>query len=295
MTTLAASIAGRSADAASIPPEDPRATRELGFSWFSEQSWANRYLFRNVYQWRWSSRWPGFLEGHARDGRPMASPIDLAAPLGPRVARAILDAGFLLGPLGRASAEALLGTLGPRYAAAASRAQSDYVYSSARIAELAGPQHAKARQHVNRLQRSHGAYAEPFASRHAAEATGLTHAWLERRAPRGRVSDVAETLAAIELATVGTIAGVATFVDGRMAGFVLADATTIDVLVALVLKTRDQQGVTDFCFRELCRCFPNKRYLNTCQDLGVPGLRTRKLRMAPIAIVDKFFVSRGNG
>lgn len=263
--------------------------RPRDFSWFSEQSLANRLVFAGTYSLAASFE-RGWLVGKRADGKAFASSMELNQ-IGGKGADEHLRRGFMVGPMHEEDAAEIELRLGRALHRTIDRADSDYIYSSAALVALQGPDYSKSRQYVRRLRRE-GVQALPFRPTDCEAAMHLLVRWRAQHPDSAGQLDVKETELAIELAQNGALQGVGLWRDGAMLAFLLCDVSIDDTVVALIMKTdRSIQGLSEFCYQSFLREWPDKSYVNTCQDLGIPGLRSRKLAMRPLKIQQKVYLA----
>ena len=264
------------------------------FSWFSEQSIANRILFRGTYNFRMSPFADEWLIGQRPDGTEFATPLDLAN-ITSSAAVSHLRQRLAIGPVVEEQATEIEQCFDLRLVRNFDRDDSDYIYETAALRSLSGRHFAKARQYSRRLLRD-GVSPKRFCERDRESAMQLLARWHDQHPDNTGPLDFAESREAIELACQGLIEGVCLWQGKQMLAFLLCDVSIDDMIVALILKTdRTVQGLADLCYQSFLEAYPHKRYVNNCQDLGIPGLRKRKLAMRPIHVQDKLYVSLMEG
>jgi hypothetical protein len=256
----------------------PEAT--LSDPWF-----ANLYLFRGAHDWRLQrGPWP-CVAGRTYDGARILIPLfDLGRA--PQAAlQALLHDHDAFAPLG----DAQLARLDPsRFAAEAARDDADYLYPAANFLHYRGTLLGKKRNLVKQLLAAHAVDAVPYREALAAEALQVLRGWMQAKHKRsGEVDDgpCAEALA--RSATLG-LHGFLHRIEGRPAGFVLAQRIADGVHVMRFAKGRDEfKGLYQHMFQHFCRATPDVRWLNFEQDLGLANFRQTKLSYRPAALLAK--------
>lgn len=268
----------------------PLLKRPKAPSHFSESSVANLYLFRSTYGFRRSARWAGFLEGAGRTGTPLLVPLEPAD----RIDWLALDvdamtrAGFALYPLSCDQARAIVEGPGPRRLSSfTDRDQADYLYLRTALVEQVGHKRKKVRQYVRGLCRTYDVGVEPIVGANLPAARDCLQRWADERADAS-TADVDECREGLDLAAHGHLDGLAFVIDGRTEAIALVDDSIADTTVVLFLKaSRRHRGLADYGLRAIADRYPQKTFVNTCQDLGIPGLRRKKLTLGPAQLVHK--------
>lgn len=255
---------------------------------FSEQSTLNRAAFARDYSWALSAQEPDWLEGVSRTGERLASPIDTCAPPALEHIERYLASGWTVGPL-RAEFELKASDgLSMRYASRFERAQSDYLYCAQSLRTLGPRIGAKVRQYQRMIERDR-AIIWRIAGPEDARAC---HEILDNWAAGREEDDYEACVVAIEeaLSIWGRI--VIVEIDGSPKAFAIYETVSPNTTIALFLKYRDGvRGLSDYALRAICHAEPESLFLNTCQDLGIPGLRRKKMAMKPVALLNKYLLS----
>lgn len=262
-------------------PADHAPEATLADPWF-----ANLYLFREAHAWRWlPGEWP-CIAGHAYDGVRLLLPLfDLAtAPLD--VLKQLMHGHDAFGPLSAAQA-APLDPL--RWDFTHSRADADYVYPADHFRHYRGRLLQKKRNLAKQLLDEHAVEAVPYHPALAAEAEGVLRGWLDDKAKQPGDTDDGPCREALALAEVLGLDGTLYRIDGRAAGFLLAEPIRPGVMVMRFSKGLDAyKGLYQHMFQQFCRARPALQWLNFEQDLGLPNFRQTKLSYSPSALLDKF-------
>ncbi|MEN9629273.1 MAG: hypothetical protein RJA10_2500 [Pseudomonadota bacterium] len=257
----------------------PEAT--LADPWF-----ANLYLFRDAHAWRWHpGEWP-CITGHAYDGARLLLPLfDLGlAPLD--AVQQLMQGHAAFGPLSAAQA-ARLDPL--RWAFTHCRADADYLYPADNFRHYRGRLLQKKRNLAKQLLDEHSVQALPYQPAMAAEAEGVLRGWMDDKAKQPGDTDDGPCREALALADRLGLEGTLYRIDGRAAGFLLAEPIRPGVMVMRFSKGLDAyKGLYQHMFQQFCRARPALRWLNFEQDLGLPNFRQTKQSYNPSALLDKF-------
>jgi hypothetical protein len=180
------------------------------------------------------------------------------------------------------------------------RDQSDYVYLSRDLIELAGRDlHAK-KNHVNRFKRTYRHEYRRLSADLSGACLAMETAWCDLRHCWETRSLASEEVAIHEaLHHFGELSylGGVILVEGKVEAFALGEALNPDTFVCHVEKANpDVDGLYAainqmFCEAEAARF----TYVNREQDLGVPGLRKAKESYQPHHLEHKYRVTESRG
>jgi uncharacterized protein len=256
--------------------------RTIG-SLFSEYSFANLYLFREVHRYAVVLRPVPHILGTTYDGVRHAMPL---APLSEHDLRELLKGAACIYPVGEeiACTAAAFG-LSSRW----NDDDSDYIYDSAKLASLGG-----------RVLRSKRAQAAAFATASAptiaalgkdniSDALSVLELW-DRQVPRPRsLTDYFACREAVENFEALGIHGILVYDSaGVPRGFLLAQSLgSGSGAVHFAKGDREQPGVYPYMFSRYAErsC---ETWLNFEQDLGNPGLRRAKRALDPVRMLRKY-------
>ena len=173
----------------------------------------------------------------------------------------------------------------------------DYVYAIGDLADLSGRKYQKKRNHLNRFLQNHPDYkAEPITDANISQVAALVDTWYAQRMASDPQGDYHMERAAIakalrcrkELDMEGLV-----LTDGSnmlamtMGSFLSAD--TFDVQFEKALE--DADGAYPAINREFARYlrekYPNLKWLNREDDLGIEGLRKAKMSYYPDHFIEK--------
>jgi uncharacterized protein len=279
------------ARAASVP--QPQHT-------LSDATFANLYLFRAAHDWRYlrragnAARWPCIL-GQAYDGTPLLLPLFDVQRIAPQDLAALLteagaarqgdSAAACLAPLPDAQAAQLAPE---HFALSASRDDADYLYRAEAFRHYRGSVLQKKRNLVKQLLAAHEVQAEPYHEGLAAEALQVLDGWMQDKAQPAGAADDAPCREALALAGRLGLHGTLYRMEGRAAGFLLAENLAPGVMVMRFAKALDAaKGLYQHMFQHFCQSRPELEWLNFEQDLGSPNFRQTKLSYQPAALLSK--------
>lgn len=272
--TLAALLVARWSGA-----DPPEAT--LADPWF-----ANLFLFRDAHDWRWlRGDWPCIM-GHAYDGARLVLPLfDLAAAPADAL-RALLSGSDAFGPLSAAQ----IGKLSPaEWHVSHAREDADYVYSAEQFRHYRGRLLQKKRNLAQQLLAQHEVDVVPYSPTLSSEAEQILEGWMGDKGKQPGETDDGPCREALTLADQLALEGTLYRINGRAAGFVLAEAIRPGVMVMRFAKALDAyKGLYQHMFQQFCQARPALSWLNFEQDLGNANFRQTKRSYQPTALLDKF-------
>jgi hypothetical protein len=177
---------------------------------------------------------------------------------------------------------------------------SDYLYAIDRLADLSGKKLHNKRNHINRFEENNlGWTYEEITAANLSECTAMNSEWyrrsLEREGP-DETADLAAESKALGLAMehyepLGLKGGLIR-VNGEVVAFTMGDPLSSDTFDVHFEKAySDLQGAYTIINREFARWirehYPNIRYLNREDDMGIAGLRKAKESYYPDLMAEK--------
>jgi len=173
----------------------------------------------------------------------------------------------------------------------------DYVYAIDGLADLRGRKYQKKRNHFNRFQATHPNYRiQPITEENLAHAKQMVDAWYANRQQTDPDGDYLLEIRALNRAF-------AHYGALGMEGILLTDG---DEILAVTMGSQMQADTFDIHFekaredvdgayaavncefaRYLRLKYPNVKYLNREDDMGLEGLRKAKLSYLPAHLVEK--------
>jgi uncharacterized protein len=272
--TLAPLLAARWLDA-----DPPEAT--LADPWF-----ANLYLFRAAHDWRWlRGEWP-CIAGHAYDGARLLLPLFDLASAPAAALHTLLSGHDAFGPLSAAQ----VARLNPdEWRFSHAREDTDYVYSADQFRHYRGRRLQKKRNLAKQLLAQYDVEAAPYSPALAGEAECVLDCWMDDKSKQPGETDDGPCREALALAGQLALDGTLYRIDGRVAGFVIAEAIRPGVMVMRFAKALDAyKGLYQHMFQQFCQAQPALQWLNFEQDLGIANFRQTKLSYQPVALLEKF-------
>ncbi len=265
------------------PPEST-----LSDPWF-----ANLFLFRNVHGWRLLRGPHPCIAGRAYDGARLLIPLFELATAPMPALRALLQDHDAFAPLSDAQAARLDPA---RFALHSSRDDADYLYTAEQFRHYRGALLNKKRNLVKQLLSQYTVDAVPYTEALAAEAAQVVGAWVQAKGKQPGETDDAACLEALALSGTLGLQGFLHRIDGRAAGFVLAQCVRPGVYVMRFAKGLAAfNGIYQHMFQHFCQATPEARWLNFEQDLGLANFRQTKLSYQPAALLAKHRVTLRDG
>jgi len=176
------------------------------------------------------------------------------------------------------------------------RSDFDYVYSIDDLADLKGRKFQQKRNHVNRFEAAYPDWrVEKLDSSTMDDARALVEHWFTHKQEAPEMDMGLEKLAlrrAFEQFRELGLEGLVLYADGAPAAVTLGSRLSPDTFDIHFEKAREDvpgaYGAINRAFaRHLREKYPELRYLNREDDLGLPGLRKAKLSYNPAFLVEK--------
>lgn len=251
----------------------------------SDATFGNLLLFRAAHDWRLLRGDLPCIAGRAYDGTRLLLPLFELSTADPAALHLRLQGHDAYGPL----CDAELGRLPPaRFHVQSSAADADYLYTAERFRHYRGTRLQKKANQVRQLLAQHPVDAEPYHEALAADAAGVLQGWLHDKAKAAGDTDDGPCLQALHQASALGLSGSLYRVNGRAAGFVLAEALAPGVEVMRFAKALDEfKGLYPHMFQQHCLQRPALRWVNFEQDLGLPNFRRAKRAYQPERLLAK--------
>jgi uncharacterized protein len=175
-----------------------------------------------------------------------------------------------------------------RFALSAERDDADYLYAAQAFRHYNGAVLQKKRNLVKQLLAVHGVQAEPYHEGLAAQAQTVLGGWMQDKAKAAGSADDGPCHEALLLATRLGLEGTLYRIEGRAAGFLLAEHLAPGVMVMRFAKALEAyKGLYQHMFQHFCQSRPALHWLNFEQDLGLANFRQTKLSYQPQALLTK--------
>ena len=181
------------------------------------------------------------------------------------------------------------------------RSGCDYVYKIDDLADLAGKKFQKKRNHVNKFDLTHPhCQALPMTPDLLPAVQEMVDAWYESRLAKESKDDFQMERTALKRAFAHMddygIEGLVLVDDGRILAMTMGSPLTEDTFDIHFEKAREDvdgayAAINRAFARYLREKYPQLRYLNREDDMGLPGLRKAKLSYNPDHLIEKFWAS----
>jgi len=172
----------------------------------------------------------------------------------------------------------------------------DYIYAIDDLAELAGKKYHSKKNHVNRFIEMYDHTVEPITEKNADDALSLANEWFDERLAENPNSDILMEKSAITkaLKNIDALAldGILIKVENDAAALTLGNmfySDTFDVQFEKALSKYERgYAIVNYEFARYLRSkYPNLKYLNREEDMGIEGLRRAKQSYRPIKQIRK--------
>ena len=170
---------------------------------------------------------------------------------------------------------------------------SDYLYKTRDLVELAGRKYHDKKNLLNRFVRTYRHEYRTLTDDMVPDAKDLVHRWCQEKCSCDIPSTFGETeatLLALDYFDQLSIKGGAVFVDGKLEAIALGEELNEDTAVVHVEKANSEYaGLYQYISsRFLAHEFPHFKYVNREQDLGEPNLRKSKQSYNPVRMIEKY-------
>lgn len=185
----------------------------------------------------------------------------------------------------------------------------DYVYDCAQMIELPGKSFRSKRRAKEKFEKDYPSHrTEPMGPEHVPACMDLLNAWTYNGHAKheGEVTDqqigtdilrereALATRLALENFNVLGLTGMVLMVEDKLIGFTLGEKVAPDMAVVVIEKTHPAySGSAQYIFSEFCRQYwADCRFINACDDWGIPSLRFTKQSYRPIRLLSKYVLTR---
>ena len=198
--------------------------------------------------------------------------------------------------LDRAAVEEIEALFPGKYGFSANRDGFDYLYEIERLAELRGKKLQQKRNHINRFVDLYPDwYVRPITAENLDDCREMAADWYRvHEDPENdyRLEKVAMCRAFHNFDALG-MEGLALYADGRIVAMTMGNRLRRDTFDVNFEKAyADIPGAYPLINREFARMirehWPEVRYLNREEDMGIPGLRKSKLSYHPDVLLEKY-------
>jgi hypothetical protein len=264
----------------------------------SECTFTNLFIWRSCYNIKWATE-DGFLliEVEREQEKFVLPPFGGADSDLPGVLEKLYRhfGIFEMRGIYREVVEKLEDLLPGRFNYILDRSNSDYIYTTANLASLAGRKYHQKKNHANSFRKAYPDYRYmPMNKEHTASCLEFAKRWNSGRDKADDAESLRCEMCAIEEAmgnfeSLGITGGLIT-IDGQVEAMTFGEMITPEMAVIHVEKANPEiRGLYAVINQEFCqRAWSGAKYINREEDMGLDGLRRAKLSYHPKYLLDKF-------
>lgn len=258
------------------------------YSFFSEYSFANLYLFRQIHHYQVITyQGEVFIKGLTRDH---VSYIMLTSPptqISPQLLQSILSQAQMLFPI---SEEWLTSLEKILLQASFKEEDSDYLFATSKLAHFPGRNLSKKRNLVTRFLNQHEVKAEDLSTQFN-DARQVLEYW-QKQADRHLQTDYTSCLEAFNHFKEFHLHGRLIYVDQQPAGFTIGEWISKDCYAVHFGKALSSiKGLYQYLYQDLAQAVEgNCTWINLEPDLGLIPLRIAKQSYLPDQVLRKWRV-----
>ena len=174
----------------------------------------------------------------------------------------------------------------------------DYVHLTQELIELKGRKYSHKKNHMHYFLNHYSDYQfRQLSSELTPACIEVAREWLEKKAENGE----ADTFLQYELDSITDcllhfdelkLRGGAILIGGKVQAFSFGEPLNSEMLVIHTEKANsDIRGLFQVINHDCCRlCWPEFKYVNREEDMGIPGLRKAKESYRPLRLIEKYDV-----
>jgi hypothetical protein len=266
-----------------------RLTLGTGERCLSDHAFSNLYLFRQAHAYRYLPGEYPCVSGRTYDGMRHLMPLFALHQLPAAELQALLGDHDGFYPVAQQEMEMLDPGL---YLCTQSRDDADYLYAGASFRDYRGRALSKKRNLMKQLLAAAKPSCTPYAPDLMQDALAVLDGWMQDKSKGKGEADQAACVEALQHAVEFGLEGFVHYVQGRPAGFLLAQEIQPAVFVMRFAKGLDAfKGIYQYMFHHFCTHFERPvAWLNFEQDMGLANFRRTKLSYQPAALLGKFRV-----
>lgn len=255
---------------------------------FSEYSFTNLYLFRDVHDYHVSTFNNLILiDGITRDKNHYAMPLFDILSIGKENLDSILIEHGMLFPVHSEQIEKLDPS---SYEWNYSPDDSDYLFTKGKLIDYPGRNLHKKRNLLKQFLTGYEWRSEPLDNTKHADAFLLLDAWQTATGMPDTATDYLSCREAIIRMKEFNLSGEIIYVDDTPAGFVLGEMISRNVFALHFAKCNTHfKGIYQFIYNHYAKLLPQTcEWINFEQDLGIPALRQAKETYEPDIMAHKY-------
>ena len=176
----------------------------------------------------------------------------------------------------------------------------DYIYDIHKLADLSGKKLQSKRNHLNRFRDTHPDHSfEPITKENEPQVRAVLRSWYEERQETDPTGDFTLELAAMRKALANwdalRLEGILLRMEGQPVAVAIGsrmNEDTFDIHFEKALRAADgtYAAINNGFARYLREKYPELRWINREDDMGIPGLRKAKCSYRPDHMVEKSWV-----
>jgi uncharacterized protein len=261
---------------------------------FSEYSFTNLYLFREIHKY-YISDIDGYtiVEGVTRDGYEYSMPLFTAGDTDLSLLEKLLNEGRMIFPVDESLAMRLK-DMG--YSAEYKEADSDYIFTVNKLATYPGRHLHKKRNLMKQFMEQYSWYTNPITADNVKEAVTVLEQWQIDTGLPPEQTDYLSCKEALVHFNDLDLSGTLFYAEGTIAGFLLGDKISKDTYALHFAKGLTKyKGIYQFMYNVFAKELEGDcSFINFEQDLGIPALKQAKETYQPDIMAHKYRIQKTN-
>ena len=254
----------------------------------------SEYTFSNLFAWNDPQRWIGTYKNHLLVGREECNQIWFLQPIGREPASVIRE----LSAYEDVHWERIDAHVATHCADVLSthslREHFDYVYERQNLVDMGGSGLKIYRKQIRHFVKEYNPTVRALTAEDLDDCRHLVQRWSEARPlDESGIKELIALNSALDNLEAWSLHNLGVFLSSQLEAFVLGESLNSDTFVIHYTKTGvPVRGLAPYLINQIATQVDARfDYVNSMQDLGLPGLRSVKMQWQPCHMVEKFRLS----